>query len=168
MNYDQLEFVGKISTVLVIVSSTALSKMLMECSVDPDIETGGVLLGRFRTKDAAVLVKEATGSPADSAKSPGEFIRGTEGLDDTLQRAYNCSLQYVGEWHFHRTAEPRPSDRDRRTMMGITKSDNYHMLYPILAIVSNKKACWTIGIYRFERSGMCECCGTALFATTGI
>jgi hypothetical protein len=123
-------------------------------------------VGRFRKRDAALIVRRAHGPPPDSLHFPANFERGTAGVNELLKAAFAEQLQYVGEWHFHRTAGVRPSSQDRRSMVGIASDPEYRMPDPLLAIVSARKSGWLLGVYRSGARGRCEPCGELLLPFT--
>lgn len=81
----------------------------------PD-ETGGVLTGLVDIPEKLIHLADAALAPADSQRSPGQFVRGTNGvrnyLDDVFTRTRG-QVRYVGEWHSHPpSSAARPSATD--------------------------------------------------------
>jgi molybdopterin/thiamine biosynthesis adenylyltransferase len=67
-------------------------------------ETGGVLLGVVDIPKKRIEVIKALPAPPDSKESPAEFIRGVEGLKETVMAMLAKTLdhiRYIGEWHTH-------------------------------------------------------------------
>lgn len=67
-------------------------------------ETGGVLLGFFDLQMRSVFVVDALPAPTDSKEEPGGFVRGVEGLQETVEEAGRRTaniVRYIGEWHSH-------------------------------------------------------------------
>lgn len=59
----------------------------------------------------SVFVVDVLAAPADSEESETGFVRGTEGLAESLKRISNRTagiVGYIGEWHSH---PPRHSSR---------------------------------------------------------
>ena len=79
-------------------------------------ETGGVLFGIVDLVKSRIDIVEAWGAPPGSQGSETEFIRGTKGLRQGVEKAIARTLEqvrYVGEWHSHpRRARTTPSDKD--------------------------------------------------------
>lgn len=79
-------------------------------------ETGGVLFGIVDLVKSRIDVVEAWAAPPGSQGSETEFIRGTKGLRQGVERAVARTLEqvrYVGEWHSHpRRARTTPSGKD--------------------------------------------------------
>ena len=67
-------------------------------------ETGGVLLGSIDTQRNIIYIADALPSPPDSEERPRSYIRGVEGLKETvdeIEHNTNNMLTYIGEWHSH-------------------------------------------------------------------
>jgi hypothetical protein len=78
------------------------------------VETGGVLFGLVDLVKCRIDLVEAWPAPSGSTGSETEFIRGTKGLRQEVEKAISRTLEqvrYVGEWHSHpRRARTRPTD----------------------------------------------------------
>lgn len=84
-------------------------------------ETGGILVGYHDMTRKFVFIVDILPAPADSIGSPTSFLRGTEGIIETLQeiakRTAN-NVSYIGEWHSHPdgiSASMSKSDRTQLT-----------------------------------------------------
>jgi len=79
-------------------------------------ETGGVLFGIVDLVKSRIDIVEAWAAPPGSQGSKTEFIRGTKGLRQGVEKAIARTLEqvrYVGEWHSHpRRARTTPSGKD--------------------------------------------------------
>ena len=79
-------------------------------------ETGGVLFGIVDLVKSRIDIVEAWAAPPGSYGSETEFIRGTKGLREGVEKAIARTLdqvRYVGEWHSHpRRAQTTPSGKD--------------------------------------------------------
>ncbi len=67
-------------------------------------ETGGILLGVVDIPARKILVADAAYAPTDSVSSPGGFTRGTDGVQEMIDRGMaetQGQVRYVGEWHSH-------------------------------------------------------------------
>jgi len=106
------------------------------CTIAGDIETGGVLIGRYSPDLATAIVSEATPPPPDSEQGPAWFIRGVVGLREKFKRRWRSKERtyYLGEWHFHPTANVEPSQEDIAQMSKICHDLNYHCGEPVLLI----------------------------------
>lgn len=79
-------------------------------------ETGGVLFGIVDLVARRIDIVEAWAAPLGSRGSETEFIRGTKGLRQGVEKAIARTLEqvrYVGEWHSHpRRTRTTPSGKD--------------------------------------------------------
>lgn len=88
-----------------------------ECAAFPDVETGGVLMGRLSESQRAFLVTDVLPAPGDSTRSASEFtlgVRGVRRMVDDYASSCRGALYCLGTWHSH-LSEAGPSDIDRRT-----------------------------------------------------
>lgn len=87
----------------------SVSKHVMNCigkgiTSNPDVENGGILLGRFNDTTDSFHVIDVLGAPPDSKFSATEFTLGTEGLVEQIRaysNAVNGVLYPIGTWHNH-------------------------------------------------------------------
>lgn len=83
----------------------------------PDVETGGILMGRISEAARTFYVTDVLPAPEDSARSRHEFVLGTRGarqLIGSFAESVDFSLFCLGTWHSHLMASG-PSVTDRRT-----------------------------------------------------
>lgn len=67
-------------------------------------ETGGILLGVVDIPARKIHLADAAKAPADSIGSPTGFVRGTDGVQQMIDRSMaetQGQLRYVGEWYSH-------------------------------------------------------------------
>ena len=104
------------------VHAHALAKMQEEAARWADVETGGVLVGRLSEVARVAHVIDVVEAPADSIRSSGKFVLGTQGLRQRLQ-AYServgWSLYCLGTWHSH-LSPGGPSATDRATARAVS------------------------------------------------
>ena len=77
-------------------------KSLRQCAL-PN-ETGGVLLGYVDIPRKIIALVKGMPAPSDSISTPSEFVRGKDGVPETLTWAKELTMgqiRYVGEWHSH-------------------------------------------------------------------
>ena len=87
----------------------------------PNVETGGVLIGRYSETAQGFYITDVLIAPPDSVRSADEFILGTKGLTlrlDMLMRKTNGSLYCLGTWHSH-LVPSGPSGTDQATARAI-------------------------------------------------
>ena len=104
------------------IHARAISKMQEEAARWPDVETGGVLVGRLSEVARVAHVVDVVEAPEDSRRASGEFVLGTQGLRQRL-RAYServdWSLYCLGTWHSH-LCPGGPSAIDRATARAVS------------------------------------------------
>jgi integrative and conjugative element protein (TIGR02256 family) len=119
-----------------LIEERALRDVERMCGDADDIETGGILVGRYSPDLAGAIVREATQPPPDSRRGRSWFERGCAGLREMLQRRWRSRerTHYVGEWHFHPAMEVIPSRDDFSQMRDISRAKHYDCKEPLLLI----------------------------------
>ena len=103
------------------VHPRALSKMREEVSRWPDVETGGVLMGRLSEVARVAHIVDVIEAPEDSRRESQEFVLGTTGLRRQMQEyseTVDWSLYCLGTWHSH-LSPGGPSGKDRATARAV-------------------------------------------------
>ena len=103
------------------VHPRALSKMQEEVARWPDVETGGVLMGRLSDVARVAHVVDVVEAPEDSRRASDEFVLGTKGLRQRMQgysATVDWSLYCLGTWHSH-LSPGGPSTKDRATARAV-------------------------------------------------
>ena len=121
-----------------------------------NLETGGILVGRYNDDLNRATVTEVVGPPPDSSAWRTGFLRGVGGLARRLRDLWNSRGRsyYLGEWHFHPSAIPRASPDDEHQMLQIAGDKDYRCPEPILVIVGGGPAhSWTLTAYVFTALG---------------
>ena len=106
------------------LNSKVVEKISEEIEKKPDLETGGVLIGRISETSKAIFVVDLIDAPPDSKFSPTEFILGIEGLYEKINAYSNKSgnsLYCLGTWHNHLENTP-PSRKDQECANSISVS----------------------------------------------
>ena len=88
----------------------------------PQVETGGVLMGRLSEYSRTVHILDILDPPKDSQRSASCFVLGTGGLRERIDRyadATGWSLYCLGTWHSHLNSSG-PSDADRATATAVS------------------------------------------------
>ena len=118
------------------IHERVVTKICEEISRYPDVETGGVLLGRLSEASQTVHIVDIMDPPEDSIRSAGEFVLGTTGLRRrlrTFSEATGWLIYCLGTWHSHLSPSgPSTTDRcDRVRAMALARltpssvSDSY-------------------------------------------
>jgi Prokaryotic E2 family A len=115
------------------VLDRAHQKILDDCARYPDVETGGILIGRLFEALQAFIITDVLLAPVDSCRSREEFILGT--ADVTTQLAQysatcNHTLYCLGTWHSH-LSDSGPSDRDWETAQKVAE----HQSQPLVLLI---------------------------------
>ena len=87
----------------------------------PNVETGGVLMGRLSEVARVAHVVDVIEAPEDSRRESGEFVLGTTGLRRQMQdysETVDWSLYCLGTWHSH-LSPGGPSGKDRATARAV-------------------------------------------------
>lgn len=105
------------------LSSEVQGGIAAEIARWPDVETGGVLIGRASYLAQTIVVTALEPAPPDSVRRPDLFELGTEGLLTATQARREASrglLDVVGTWHSHLgSARPSAMDRGSAALVGI-------------------------------------------------
>lgn len=122
------------------ISASVIRAVDRICRDAGDIETGGILVGRYDEEGTVAHVVEATPPPRDSQRGRTWFARGVLGLRELLARRWAARerVHYIGEWHFHPSDVVVPSAVDLSQMRRIAVADEYRCPEPILVIVGRR------------------------------
>ncbi len=141
------------------VSATCVGDILRTCAAAGRCETGGVLVGSYRSVAGAALdcaaVSDASGPPADSLAGATWFERGVRGLQRLLNDKWERGNYYLGEWHFHPFSDTTPSPQDFDSLAGIAENPQYRCPEPVLLIIGgDPTAGWRASAFVFLGSGL--------------
>ena len=106
------------------IHERAMSKMKAETKLYPDVETGGVIMGRVSEISRTAHVVDLIDAPDDSVRSALEFVLGTDGMTSMIRqytKRVNGNLFCLGTWHSHLTCSG-PSDIDLKTFANVAIS----------------------------------------------
>jgi len=134
---------------------STIEAMLKWCKEANEMETGGILLGRYSADLKRAEISRALGPPSDSLRGQNWFIRGIKGLNRLLRRLWTLRKDYyLGEWHYHPNASPIPSNVDMSQLETIARSDKYSCPEPILIIIGgDPQGRWKMSVTVFPRDG---------------
>lgn len=123
----------------VIVMPQALREFDRSCAAARELETGGVLIGRYSDDRTTAIVVEATSPPPDSRQGRAWFQRGIAGIRDLLQQRWRARKRsyYLGEWHYHPVQDVVPSSDDFEQMASIANANNYRCREPLMVILGD-------------------------------
>lgn len=84
------------------ILAPAFESMEQEVGKWPDVETGGVLIGRLSLARKCAIVTRILEAPPDSVRNRGLFVLGVDGLRGKIANiAKSSGLTYLGTWHSH-------------------------------------------------------------------
>lgn len=105
------------------VLDRAHQKILEDCDRYPDVETGGILIGRLFETLQAFIVTDVLPAPLDSRRSREEFVLGITDVKaqlDQYSTSCNHALYCLGTWHSH-LSDSGPSAQDWETAQKVTE-----------------------------------------------
>ena len=154
---------GRPLTKEILITEGAYRDMVRLTEAKPNVETGGILIG-YRDVAGSVHVLEVTDAGPNAVERATQFERDCDycqtRVDDAARRL-GARGQYVGEWHSHLEAKPRPSPRDIESLVGIAGAPNYLTDEPVMLIAGLDPtagrvarvhaSCFPIGKRCFER-----------------
>jgi integrative and conjugative element protein (TIGR02256 family) len=107
------------------------------CDEAGDLETGGILVGRYSTRQDCATVTMVVGPPRDSSRGKTWFRRGVSGLAALLAARWREHRDaYIGEWHYHPGGPPKASQQDRNQLREIARRASARCPVPVLLIVA--------------------------------
>lgn len=118
--------------------AAVLGAMTQECTRRSDMETGGILAGRYDKELRLAKVSLATAPPPDSGGGRAWFRRGTAGLKRLLDQLWTIGDYYLGEWHYHPGASPQPSAQDLEQLRIISSDPRYACPEPVMVILGGQ------------------------------
>jgi len=108
------------------LSARAHTQIQADVSRWPDVETGGVLLGRQSETSKAFYVSHVLEAPPDSVRTAGLFELGTKGLRAQIKdyiAAHHETLYCLGTWHSHLAPQGASStDRNTAKILGLSRA----------------------------------------------
>ncbi len=99
----------------------------------PNVETGGILVGRVAHAARIIYVADVLPAPPDSTRTADEFVLGKVGAEKaiaTYHATTNQTLYCVGTWHSHLSVSG-PSAQDR----GVAEAISLSRLIPAVVLV---------------------------------
>ena len=104
----------------VAISNDVLDGIVTDREAAEGLETGGILVGTWDRVRQRVYVVGRYAPPPDSVAGPLSFVRGAEGVYQTLEaveRLTAGNLTYIGEWHTHPVGHGSQPSSDDRTLL---------------------------------------------------
>lgn len=120
------------------------------CAKAAGKEIGGILVGYYSDDLRWAQITQVLPPPLDSKGGPTWFHRGTNALQEKIDKLWKRKRYYLGEWHYHPVGDPVPSGTDVQQMMDISNSKAYHCPEPILLVLSMSTTGLRHGWYLFR------------------
>ena len=128
-------FVTEDHAVAVVLSAPIRASLLGQCKRAGNVETGGILIGHYSALGDQAVITGISGPPRNSVARRRSFVRGLQGLQRLLNRAWRRDEYYLGEWHSHPLAEPTPSHADASQMVAFSSDPQLRCSEPVLVVV---------------------------------
>ena len=127
----------------VAVLATALRELKRQVRDALPNETGGTLVGRYSDNLRVACVERVIGVRIGGQQGRSWFYRPPDSIDGQLAEIYARSggrTYYLGEWHSHPGAHPRPSTTDLNTLIGLARSRSVATDTPVLIVAGDNLA----------------------------
>jgi integrative and conjugative element protein (TIGR02256 family) len=134
----------------VLVNTADVATLLRICADAADLETGGVLVGRYAADGETAVVTTIGKPPDDSRAGRTWFERGVRGVASWLAELWSRRERtyYLGEWHFHPQAAPTASNDDKRQLLSISRNAAYKCPEPVMLIIGgDPRGDWSARAY---------------------
>ena len=105
--------------VKVVVLKAARRKIETEIHLAGRVETGGALLGWRQPEPPLIVVAAATGPGRRAKQTPTSLVLDTHEIQDEIDAAFAATSgaqNFLGDWHLHHEARPKPSNTDRASL----------------------------------------------------
>lgn len=117
------------------ISDYVLQQIFTRAISNYDLETGGMLVGRYIDNNKCALI-EKTIIPTHEKSSKTGYVRDTNGMEGQWRLLEEDGLEYIGEWHSHPNGSSKYSQTDFDAMKEISEDSNVRIANPLLMIVS--------------------------------
>ena len=133
------------------IYETAFSKIILECEKYMNLETGGILIGKYSKDNSFAYIKDSF-SPIDSKHYSNRFLRGTFGINKILDKKWKEGEYYLGEWHYHPNASSKSSKVDDMQMIKFSINKKLNCPEPILLIIGGNSSKWSLNAYIYKNN----------------
>jgi hypothetical protein len=109
------------------ISASTDAAIAAEIARFPEVETGGVIVGRVSPIARSIQVLSILPAPADSIRRADYFELGVQGVEDAFSQIHEATagaLYCVGTWHSH-LGDATPSTKDRKTAAALARFTPY-------------------------------------------
>jgi integrative and conjugative element protein (TIGR02256 family) len=114
-------------------------------------EAGGQLFGMVTPQ--LVTVNAASGPHRSDERSRYSFRSDPRIAQSEIKRFAGRGLVYLGEWHTHAEAQPRPSESDRAAVLGIVEHSRLNTSNLVLIIIGLAEPNDDLGVWYLGPTG---------------
>jgi integrative and conjugative element protein (TIGR02256 family) len=121
------------------INLVELESMKIETRRNPNIETGGVLLGEIRNGTLQINFASDPGPKARMTHISFEKdIKYCQQYINEKYEQHGSLAAYIGEWHYHPSKDNLPSGTDLNSLAAIANHQGYLTENPVMIILSNE------------------------------
>lgn len=155
--HEYKKFISSDTTAVIYLKSVAYKRVTMFDIDSKNVETGGILIGRYSSSLNDVYINEMMGAPSDSNAGFSWFVRGIKGLGEYLKKKWSQTEEYyLGEWHYHPANVPYPSLQDVSQLRRISTDERFKCKEPILIVVSKNNEGYNVSVSLLIGSKICR------------
>lgn len=141
-----------VSTIKLLISDRALDTIEREARKQPNLETGGLIIGKRSGKET--IITHATGAGPQARLSPDSFNKDTPYLQNVLDILFHYfGVNYLGTWHKHPPELSYPSAGDLSSGAIELQDEEIGLKYLLLPICTLKNNIVTTIPYIIENNG---------------
>jgi integrative and conjugative element protein (TIGR02256 family) len=135
-----------------ILTKKAYRAVVEECTAFPEVETGGILVGK-KIGGQNIVVPFALGSGPKAKRSWTRFTPDVDWQQEALEKLFNrYQVNYVGSFHRHPGCYRQPSSLDAKTAQEIISSPDWAVSEAVFPIIIFKRRKVEIYPYYISRS----------------
>ncbi|MDY3618786.1 Mov34/MPN/PAD-1 family protein [Agathobaculum sp.] len=144
-----IKFINDKQNFGVILPGEILDEMHEMCIRSGAMETGGILIGHYSSNNNWAIIARATEPPKGSRHFPVKFVRSSATTKKLLDNEWKQGQYYLGEWHYHPNASPKPSKIDYQTIVNLSRDSKLHCPEPVMIVVGGNVLRWKeyVGVF---------------------
>jgi integrative and conjugative element protein (TIGR02256 family) len=121
----------------VFVRSEVLRQIGVFCRIQPDVETGGPMVGYGSVDEALVVAAVSDPGPRGICHCHSVTIDGAHATEFCRQQQLGSmgQLRFLGDWHVHMSKSVVPSRQDYRALKLLPRYNDYG--YPTVSLIFN-------------------------------
>jgi proteasome lid subunit RPN8/RPN11 len=135
---DYIELRSSDNSLWIRIDRVSLEEAYQLCKKSGNLETGGVLIGRYSTNKTTCTVDKFLGPTEDSLQKAYTFESGIKGLKDIFSTFWKKKKYFIGDWHFHPGSSPVPSNQDYAQLREIACNTEFRCKCPVMIIIGER------------------------------